>query len=297
MGALLGHNGAGKTTLLNILTGILAPNEGSVQIEQFDLEDDLSEIRGILGVCPQFDILWNDLTPAEHIYLFARIKNVDPGSIDELIETKLSQVNLLAERNALIRTFSGGMKRRLSIALSSVGTPRVILLDEPTTGMDPVSRAQVWHLIKDLKKDRMVLLTTHAMEEADVLADRIVVVVDGRVKCDGTALHLKNTYGDGYRLNIVTRPNRVEALIEIVSHVLPNAKVFDVSAGNILFMIPFNYLSELKLFFQIIEGKFADHVDEAFPKLRRWVLDYGLSHTTLEEVFMKVTSKKDNRRY
>jgi ABC-type multidrug transport system ATPase subunit len=96
------------------------------------------------------------------------------------------------------------MKRRLSVAISAIGNPKVIFFDEPTTGMDPVSRRAVWQLMQDLKRDKTIILTTHAMEEADALADRIAIVVDGQFKCVGSPLSLKNTYGDGYRISMVT---------------------------------------------------------------------------------------------
>ena len=105
--------------------------------------------------------------------------------------------------NAQVKTFSGGMKRRLSVGIAGIGNPRVVFLDEPTTGMDPVSRRQVWKLIQRLKRNRVLVLTTHAMEEADVLSDRIGVIVDGELRCVGTSLFLKNTFGDGYKLNVV----------------------------------------------------------------------------------------------
>lgn len=95
------------------------------------------------------------------------------------------------------------MKRRLSVAISAIGNPRIIFFDEPTTGMDPVSRHNVWKLMQSLKKDKTIVLTTHAMEEADILADRIAVVSDGTLKCIGSPLNLKNTYGDGYRISLV----------------------------------------------------------------------------------------------
>ena len=106
-------------------------------------------------------------------------------------------------KNAQVGSYSGGMKRRLSVAISAIGNPKIIFFDEPTTGMDPVSRRAVWELMQDLKKDKTIILTTHAMEEADVLADRIAVVVDGMLKCVGSPLNLKNTFGDGYRISMV----------------------------------------------------------------------------------------------
>eukprot|EP01017_Pseudomicrothorax_dubius_P050541 TRINITY_DN9592_c0_g1_i1.p1 TRINITY_DN9592_c0_g1~~TRINITY_DN9592_c0_g1_i1.p1 ORF type:complete len:794 (-),score=85.85 TRINITY_DN9592_c0_g1_i1:221-2602(-) len=294
--ALLGHNGAGKTTLLNVMTGLLAPDEGTVRLDELDIVNDLTAIRASLGVCPQFDILWGELTAAEHIRLLGTIKGIDKSNIEDLIVQKLKQVNLLNEKDALVRSFSGGMKRRLSLALSTVGNPRVLLLDEPTTGMDPVNRAQVWQLIKELKRGRMVLLTTHAMEEADVLADRVAVIVDGTIKCEGTSLYLKNTFGDGYRLNVVTHINKVSRLIELVTTALPHSRVFDTSAGNVLFVVPLDRLADLKVFFRVVEGKFDVNEHPKYQELKSLIIDYGLSHTTLEEVFMSVTGKKETRK-
>lgn len=105
--------------------------------------------------------------------------------------------------NDEVRTFSGGMKRRLSMTIAGMNEPDVVFLDEPTTGMDPVSRRQIWDMILELKKNKVVLLTTHSMEEADILSDRIAIMVDGNIKCVGTSLMLKNQYGKGYRLNLI----------------------------------------------------------------------------------------------
>lgn len=115
-------------------------------------------------------------------------------------------MGLLEVKHARVMNFSGGMKRRLSVAISSIGDPRIIFLDEPTTGMDPVSRRDVWNLIQKLKRNKIIILTTHAMEEADILSDRLAIVCDGKLKCVGTPLYLKNSYGDGYRISLVCEP-------------------------------------------------------------------------------------------
>lgn len=135
--------------------------------------------------------------------MFSRIKGVPSEEIEEASIALLDQVGLEDVKNAQCSCFSGGMKRRLSVAISAIGNPSVIFFDEPTTGMDPVSRRAVWQLMQDLKKDKTIILTTHAMEEADALADRIAIVVEGRIKCIGTPLNMKNTFGDGYRVSMV----------------------------------------------------------------------------------------------
>jgi ABC-type multidrug transport system ATPase subunit len=142
----------------------------------------------------------------EHMRMFSKIKGVPNEDIEEQSVKLLDQVGLEDVKNAQCGCYSGGMKRRLSVAISAIGNPKVIFFDEPTTGMDPVSRRAVWQLMQDLKKDKTIILTTHAMEEADALADRIAVVVDGKIKCVGTPLNMKNTFGDGYRVSMVCEP-------------------------------------------------------------------------------------------
>lgn len=159
-----------------------------------------------MGVVPQFDILWGELTAAEHMTMFSLIKGVDPGDIEEMTDELLESVGLMEVKHARVMNYSGGMKRRLSVAISSIGNPRIIFMDEPTTGMDPVSRRDVWNLIQRLKRNKVIVLTTHAMEEADILSDRLAVVCDGKLKCVGTPLYLKNAYGDGYRISLVCEP-------------------------------------------------------------------------------------------
>jgi ABC-type multidrug transport system ATPase subunit len=200
---LLGHNGAGKSTLFNMMTGIIAPSSGDAKICGLDVKDNQDRIRKVMGVVPQFDILWNKLTAFEHMRMFSKIKGVPNHEIEGQSDELLKTVNLYDVKHAQVESFSGGMKRRLSVAISAIGNPRIIFFDEPTTGMDPVSRHNVWQLMQSLKKDKTIVLTTHAMEEADILADRIAVVADGELRCVGSPLNLKNTYGDGYRISLV----------------------------------------------------------------------------------------------
>ena len=128
--------------------------------------------------------------------------NIDysPKEVKKLIESKLKDVNLVNQGNSEVKTYSGGMKRRLSILLSTIGNPKVVFLDEPTTGLDPVNKRFIWTMIQNIKKEKSVILTTHSMEEADFLSDRIGVIVEGNFKCIGTPLDLKQTYGSGYLL-------------------------------------------------------------------------------------------------
>lgn len=283
---VLGHNGAGKSTLINILTGLTASSYGSASICGFDIHEEMGEIRKILGVCPQHDILWDELTPFEHLILFGRIKELSYEIAKEEAEEKLDQVKLLHVKDKRAGTFSGGMKRRLSVAIAGVGNPKIVILDEPTTGMDPINRRNAWKLIQKLKKGRVMILTTHSMEEADVLSDRVCVIVDGELKCLGTALSLKNNYGDGYRVSIISKDT--EELIGILLKEFPAVKIIDSSGGSLVISLPFDKIDQIQLFFRTMEGLEVGEINRVKELIEEW----GLSNTTLEEVFMRVTGKK-----
>lgn len=291
--SLLGHNGAGKTTLISIMTGVLSSSSGSIYICNMEISQDIDLIRKVIGVCPQFDILWSELTAIEHLKIYGRIKRIPSNVLLQRCRDKLAEVALTHVENAQVRTFSGGMKRRLSMAISSLGDPRVLFLDEPTTGMDPKSRRHVWKLIQEMKKNRVVILTTHAMEEADVLSDRIAVMVKGRIKCIGTPLYLKNNFGDGYRLTFITRPDATEEVLEVLKSIMPAGKVGDCSAGSLVYSILPIYNNQLGQFFKIMEGKVE--LTQRLNRFRGLIKDWGLSNTTMEEVFMKVTKENKDK--
>ncbi|KAI9591444.1 hypothetical protein BDF19DRAFT_455033 [Syncephalis fuscata] len=226
---LLGHNGAGKTTTISMMTGGLQPDSGEVLVDGYALPSAtmarsdvnlsaLSIVQSMLGICPQHDVLFEHLTATETLQLFADIKGVvikgrrstsgasstasGSASLQDYISHLLADVHLTEKANQQVWTYSGGMKRKLSVAIAFLGDPKVVLLDEPTTGMDVYTRKQIWQLIQDSKKGRAIVLTTHSMEEADALGDRIAIMSKGELQAQGTTLFLKNRYGIGYRLHV-----------------------------------------------------------------------------------------------
>uniref|UniRef100_A0A2P2KTL6 ABC transporter family protein n=1 Tax=Rhizophora mucronata TaxID=61149 RepID=A0A2P2KTL6_RHIMU len=201
---LLGPNGAGKTTAINCLTGITPVTSGDALIYGYSIRSSvgMSKIQRLIGVCPQFDILWDALSGQEHINLFASIKGLPPASIDMVAQDLLEKVKLTDSARVRTRSYSGGMKRRLSVAIALIGDPRLVILDEPTTGMDPISRRHVWDIIQDAKKGCAIVLTTHSMEEADILSDRIGIMAKGRLRCIGTSIRLKSKFGTGFVTNV-----------------------------------------------------------------------------------------------
>ena len=172
---LLGPNGAGKTTLISILTGLVKPDSGKAWIGGASILNELPKVYKSIGVCPQFDLFWEDLTVEEHLLFYLRLKGSkhDLPSEEEEVLRVCTDVELREHRHKLAKALSGGMKRRLSLAIALIGNPDAIFLDEPTTGLDPLNREIFWGILQRIKKDKSIILTTHLMQEADYLSDRI----------------------------------------------------------------------------------------------------------------------------
>jgi len=192
---LLGPNGAGKTTLIRILTTLTPPTSGTARVGGHDIREDADGVRRTLGVIPQAFTSDPELTAKENMTIHAKLYGVPADERDALIDRLLESVELLNFRDALVKTFSGGMRRRLEIARGLVHSPKIMFLDEPTTGLDPVSRAHVWEMIRSLrdKSELTILLTTHYMEEADKLCDRIAIVDHGKLVALDTPVRLKDS--------------------------------------------------------------------------------------------------------
>ncbi|GMQ10522.1 hypothetical protein CsSME_00053488 [Camellia sinensis var. sinensis] len=227
---LLGPNGAGKTTSISCLTGIAPVTSGDALIYGHSVRSSvgMTNIRKIIGVCPQyskrkkgqpFDILWDTLTGEEHLHLhlFASIKGLPDSSIKLVAQKSLAEVRLTEAAQRRAGSYSGGMKRCLSVAIGLIGDPKLVILDEPTTGMDPITRRHVWDIIENAKKGRAIILTTHSMEEADILSDRIRIVAKGTLRCIGTSIRLKSRFGSGIVANMSftdTATSEEEAIVK-----------------------------------------------------------------------------------
>ena len=208
--ALLGHNGAGKTTTISMLTGLIPATQGRAGVFNLNIFDDMDEFRKILGVCPQHDVLFESLTPKEHLQLFASFKGTPADRVDEVVNKMIKDIDLVEVQNQLAGTLSGGQKRKLSVGIAMIGDSKVVILDEPSSGMDTSSRRRLWEMLKENKQGKIIILTTHYMDEADILGDRICIMAEGRIKCCGSSLFLKNRYGVGYNL-VIAKRNRSPA--------------------------------------------------------------------------------------
>ena len=199
---LLGPNGAGKTTLMKMITSLEVPDKGDIQVEGLNIKDFKDTIHRILGVCPQFDCLYPELTVEEHFLLFIRLRGVPGRREQDILARTLKQMGLEEHRHKRVSQLSGGMKRRVSIGIALCGETKLVLLDEPTSGLDPVNRQQIWAIVNNLKTTRAILLTTHLMDEAEALCDRVGIILKGQLMTIGTQGFLKSKYARGIHLNV-----------------------------------------------------------------------------------------------
>ncbi|XP_055623836.1 phospholipid-transporting ATPase ABCA3-like [Toxorhynchites rutilus septentrionalis] len=278
---LLGHNGAGKTTTMSMLTGMFSPTSGTAYLNGCDIRTNIEGVRQSLGLCPQHNVLFNEMTVSEHMRFFARLKGVPKSGIASEIESYLQMLELVDKRNAQSHTLSGGMKRKLAVGMALCGGSKVVLLDEPTSGMDPSARRALWDLLQKEKKNRTILLSTHFMDEADVLGDRIAIMAEGVLKTVGSPFFLKKTFGVGYRLICVKGPNcDKDLLCDILRRYIPDASIETDIGSELSFVLKEDYI---KLFQRVLE-ELESQMD------RCGITSYGISLTTMEEVFLKAGS-------
>lgn len=291
--ALLGHNGAGKTTLINMLTGVMPPTSGTATINGLDvsISGDMEEIRSMCGICPQHNILYDELSAVEHLYIFAGIKGVPADKVEAAVRKALKDVDMLDQAEVLASKLSGGQKRKLSVAMALIGDPKIIFLDEPTAGMDPYSRRHLWSLLKTSKEGRVILLTTHFMDEADILADRKAIVNKGRLQCVGSSLFLKNKFGIGYHLNMVVEPSCDQQAVTAFLRNHVGGAQFERSHGKELaYTIPLAEVSHFADLFKALETRDGSGKTKAHSLA---ILNYGVAMPTLEEVFLKLEEMEE----
>ena len=201
---LLGHNGAGKTTTISMFTRLEKATSGQASIfvgnQQINLFSDDQNVSDFISVCPQENVLCNRMTVKENITFFGMFKNVE--NLDDVIERNLQLFNLQSKADTLASDLSGGQKRKLQLCIALMGESKLVLLDEPTSGMDPTARRETWEIIKQVKQDKIIILTTHYMDEAEVLADRVAIISKGTLQCCGTPLFLKKKFGQGFFIQV-----------------------------------------------------------------------------------------------
>lgn len=186
-----------------MLTGLLSTSKGKIELFGKDLVENIDECRRDMGVCPQHDVLFDLLTPEEHLDIFYDFKGVQSENKKQEIEKLLADVGIADKKDSLASQLSGGNKRKLSVAIALCGNSKFVLLDEPTAGLDLQARRNLWGMLKEYKKDKIIILTTHYMDEADILGDRIGIMTQGTMTALGSSLFLKNRFGVGYVITLV----------------------------------------------------------------------------------------------
>ncbi|ESO00555.1 hypothetical protein HELRODRAFT_82844 [Helobdella robusta] len=277
--ALLGHNGAGKTTTMSMLTGFMPPTRGTAYINGNDIRYEMPMIRKNLGLCPQFNILFDKLTVKEHLEFFAILKGCSNDELEGEVTNMIRMLNLEVKTDVFSKSLSGGMKRKLSVGISLIAGSNFVILDEPSSGMDPEARRQMWDLLKTQQKGRTMLLTTHYMDEADYLGDKIAIMADGVVHCYGSSMFLKRKYGIGYHMTMVKAPKCDVTLVDsLIKSKIPDAAMESNAGAELTYVLPKEYSSKFPELFAELERD-GDKIG---------VDSFGTSVTTLEEVFIKV---------
>uniref|UniRef100_A0A7I4YF12 ABC transporter domain-containing protein n=1 Tax=Haemonchus contortus TaxID=6289 RepID=A0A7I4YF12_HAECO len=284
---LLGQNGAGKSTTFSVICGITAPTAGKVFICDLDVQKHRSESRKRIGLCPQANALFNKLTVDEHLWLIHGLKGAS-GSYKAEAQQLLDQLKLDEKSNELAMNLSGGQKRKLSVSMAVIGHSSVVLLDEPTAGMDPGARRDVEALLETIKVDRTVLLTTHYMDEAELLGDRVAIMASGRVYCCGTPQFLKKRFGTGYVMTVVAAEKAsaqdvAETLTRTAARYVPGAERGKVHGKQFEIILP---KEQQESFPQLFE-----YLERSKDSLK--ITSFGLSLNTLEQVFLKVAENTD----
>lgn len=274
---LLGPNGAGKTTTVRILATLLRPDAGRATVAGFDIFKEAQQLRSIIGLSGQYAAVDENLTARENLTMFGRLYQLPKREARKRADELLEQFDLVAAADRPVKGYSGGMRRRLDLASALIGRPRVLFLDEPTTGLDPRSRIAMWNVIRDSVRDGMtVLLTTQYLEEADELADSIAVVDTGKIIARGTADQLKAQIG-GERIEVVVRyPQDIDRAAALLERYDQDGCTIERHVRRLTIAA----LGGAELLVQVVR----DLDEAAIP-----IDDIGLRRPTLDDVFLTLT--------
>ena len=284
--ALLGHNGAGKSTTISILSGLYNATAGTALYNNFNVLTNMNEFRKSLGICPQHDVLFLNMTVREHLSLFCEFKGVPSDKKEEEIRKTIDDLEMNEIENRFAKALSGGQKRKLSIAIALIGGSKVVFLDEPTSGMDITSRRKLWDILKNCVDNRIVILTTHYMEEAAILGNRIGIMSGGKLNCCGNALFLISKFGKFVSITVSKNEGAIDdEIIQFFERRIPNIES-EPLREEVLFRVP--KTSDLSL------QKFFQELDENKDKLK--IKNYGASMPTLEDVFLNTSDDKSHQK-
>ncbi|KAH7938625.1 hypothetical protein HPB51_028858 [Rhipicephalus microplus] len=277
---LLGHNGAGKTTLMSILTGMLSPTSGKATVCGYDVSTQRQNVRRRVSFCQQTDIFFDDLTCAENVLYFGSLKGAKRSKLAKSVTETLCLVGIGDKANRMPKELSGGMKRRLSMAMTLVSEPDLLILDEPSAGMDPETRRNVWDVLQKVAKQRTLLLSSHDMEEADAIADQIVIMAAGVVVCTGSTTFLKKACGVGYKVTFTKVPQvfKLHDAMAVVQRTIPHAVVDDDKKEEVCIALGTMENENFPRMFRMLEGSMK----------RLGISSIGVSVASMKDVYLKI---------
>ena len=275
---LLGPNGAGKTTTVRMMTTLTTPTSGTARVAGHDVIREPDAVRRAMGLTGQTATVDELLTGRENLWLIGNLYGLERGTIRRQTDELLERFSLSDAADRTIKTYSGGMRRRLDLAVSLVATPPVLFLDEPTTGLDPRSRVELWEVLRDLVRDgTTLLLTTQYLEEADQLADDIVVIDHGTVIAHGTPLQLKDASGRAALVVTVSRPDDLARAADLLR---PAVAELHVDEASRTLTAPAEGLSDVTRVATLFDGSGID------------LDDLGLQRPSLDDVFLHLTGHR-----
>jgi len=283
---LLGHNGAGKTTLVNMISGLIAPEKGDIFLDGISILINRDFLYKNIAFCQQENIFFDYLTVQEHLQFIYEIK----GSLKNFneIQDLINNLDFSGKEDDICGTLSEGQKRKLCIALALLSGSRIIILDEPTTGLDAFSKKNLWEFLKNYQKDKILLITTHSLSEAEYLANRIGIMSEGHLICSGTSSYLKSNYAGGFNINLIINPkifneNNKKIIFEKIQEFEPDAKIKIFSKGVFSINIQSNKDNISQIFNYIEQSKSEFGIE-----------DYIISSASLEDVFLTVNKSNLN---
>lgn len=281
---LLGHNGAGKTTTINMIVGSVEKTSGDIIVFG---EKNVEMYRNTIGYCPQHNIFMQYLTCKEHLYFFSMLRGRTHAEAENDALSLLNELLLKEKANEVGENLSGGMKRRLALGMAISGKTPIAILDEPTSGLDPESRRILWDILIKLRKSRSILITTHYMEEAEVLGDEIAIMSHGELVCNGSSMELKRSYGSGYVLKLLTdkffQDTDIDRVMPLINRFIPKAKIHSIIKPTYCITLPY---SDREYFSALLK-----ELEEAKDRLK--IVCFSITNSSLEDVFLNCAGKDE----
>ncbi|KAH6932227.1 hypothetical protein HPB50_003751 [Hyalomma asiaticum] len=279
---VVGRNGAGKTTLMNVIAGLQKPCCGHVFVRGYDVVKDTNKARATIGFCPQRDLLFSDLTVWEHLLYFGTLKQMRPGKLRKAAEDMLVTASLEDYARTLVRQLKRGPAKRLGIAIATLSDPQLVLVDEPTSGLDRFNTRLVWDMLLSVRHRSALLVSTHDMTEADVLADRVVGLSEGIVVCNASPIYLKGLYGVGYRVSLkksTRTPFREQYALSILRKYAPSAELLEDNPN------------QATIGLHTVDSKNFHKMFSELEKVsvRLGIRSIGLTVSTLKDIYLKLT--------